>query len=163
MRQARGRRGLTYNTRSHDWARRVKRAAHRGGLDGRLGVLVRLWFVVVEGGIGYRTTILGGLVGVVARLRPGETGYLQFCRCREVVNVYVYICNDPMNVSWDLGIWKWRGVVYIVFDTGETRSNVLPSPVCADVGPEWLDWVQWMVGGCDVGERHEGYRDVGAR
>lgn len=32
-------------------------------------------FVVVKGGIGYRTTILG--VGV-ARLRPGETGYLQF-------------------------------------------------------------------------------------
>lgn len=62
-----------------------------------------------------------------------------------MVDAYLYICSEPIDVSWGLGIWKWRGVVYIVFDSRETRSNVVPSPVCAGVGPEWLDWIQWMV------------------
>lgn len=69
-----------------------------------------------------------GLGFGVARLRPGETRYLQFWRCREVVEVYVYIYNDPTDVSWNFAIWKWRGVAYIVFDSRETRSNVVPSP-----------------------------------
>lgn len=75
MRQARGRRGLTYEARSHDWAGRIERAAHRGGLDGRLGgvgeVVVLLWF---EGRYRLSDCYLGRYSRCGRSIAPGRDG-----------------------------------------------------------------------------------------